>query len=73
MFDRLRQRLRQSQDRASDAANAPAEPPPIPDEFIHAPDAEPEDVVGKKVGFHGNELPDRGPQSGWGGGMGTGV
>ena len=82
VFDRLRKRLREPQERASASAEGAAseaertepteEPEETGDDFVHAPDAGPEDLVGKKHGFHGNELPDRGPQSGWGGSTGTG-
>jgi hypothetical protein len=72
VFERLRKRLREPQERASAGASAEPEPEPPEDDFAHAPDAEPEDLVGKKHGFYGNELPDRGPQSGWGGSTGSG-
>jgi len=76
LVDRMRERLARPVDRAAGVGGP--NPPPTsgpPDGFVHAPNADVEDVpLPRRVGFDGRELPQNGSQSGSfpAGGIGAG-
>lgn len=74
LLDRLRERLARPVDRAQ-AADQTTPAGGSDDAFVHAPDADIDQVpLPKRVGFDGRELPQSGSQSGSfpAGGLGAG-